>query len=263
MSQIEFDENVAKGLEVVYSKRDVLRRRSLVQAALAPAVGERVLDVGCGPGFYAAEIAEAVDPEGSVVAVDSAPAMLALTAKRCEGWENVELAEGDATAIPVGDAEFDAALSVQVLEYVEDIPAALGEIHRALRPGGRVVIWDVDWSTVSINTSDPQRMQRMLAGWDEHLTHPALPRRLTADLHRAGFEDIEMEGHVFATNKLDPETYGGQLIPFLAGFVRGRDGVPTAEIDAWEAEQRELGERGEFYFAVVQFCFAARKPQGG
>jgi arsenite methyltransferase len=263
VSQIEFDENVAKGLEVVYSKRDVLRRRSLVRAALALEPGERVLDVGCGPGFYAVEIVEVVGPEGSVVAVDNAPAMLALAAKRCEGWDNVEFAEGDATGIPVGDGEFDAALSVQVLEYVEDIPTALGEIHRALRPGGRVVIWDVDWSTVSINTSDPDRMQRMLAGWDEHLTYPTLPRRLTADLHRAGFENVVMDGHVFATNRLDPETYGGYLIPFVAGFVRGRESVPTAEIDAWEAEQRELEERGEFYFTVTQFCFAARKPQGG
>ena len=54
---------------------------------------------------------------------------------------------------------FDAALSVQVLEYVDDIAAALGEIHRALRPGGRVVLWDVDWATLSLQTADEARMR--------------------------------------------------------------------------------------------------------
>ena len=73
--------------------------------------------------------------------------MLEIAARRCAGRDNATFAEGDATALPVADADFDAALSVQVFEYVPDIAAALGELHRALRPGGRVLIWDVDWAT--------------------------------------------------------------------------------------------------------------------
>jgi ubiquinone/menaquinone biosynthesis C-methylase UbiE len=70
--------------------------------------------------------------------------MLALAARRCEGRENVQLHEADATSLPVADASFDSAVCVQVLEYVTDVPAGLGELYRALRPGGRVVVWDVD-----------------------------------------------------------------------------------------------------------------------
>jgi ubiquinone/menaquinone biosynthesis C-methylase UbiE len=260
VSQLEFDEEVSKRIEAAYSKRDVLRRRALVREALQLEPGHRVLDVGCGPGFYAAEILDIVGPEGSVVGIDSAQAMLTLAAKRCEGRANAVFSEGEATSLPVGDGEFDAALSVQVLEYVEDIPGALAEIRRALKPAGKVVIWDVDWVTLSMNTSDPDRMQRMLAAWDEHLADPSLPRRLTGELGEAGFEDIRMEGHVFATNWLDPESYAGFLTPFLAEFVRERESVPGEEIDAWLAEQRELDERGGFYFAAIQFCFSARKP---
>ena len=98
--------------------------------------------------------------------------MLALAAKRCEGHANVNFHEGGVTALPVADADFDRALSVQVLEYVADIPAALGELRRVLRPGGRVLIWDVDWATVSWHSRDPDRMQRFLHAWDEHLTDP-------------------------------------------------------------------------------------------
>ncbi len=77
--------------------------------------------------------------------------------------------EAEATTLPVLDGTFDAAVSVQVLEYVPDVAAALAEIHRVLRPGGRIVIWDVDWATVSWHTADHARMRRMLDAWDHHL----------------------------------------------------------------------------------------------
>ena len=65
----------------------------------------------------------------------------------------------------------------------------------------------------------------------------------------------------FASIELDPETYGAAAMPLIAAFAA----VPgpawaTDEAMAWEAEQRELGERGEFYFAVVQSCFTANRP---
>src|SRR5262245_2162678 len=164
------------------------RRRKLVTEALAAGPGDRILDVGCGPGFYVPDLLERVGPRGAVVGVDGSASMLELAARRSEGSENVEFHEADATALPVDDASFDAALSVQVLEYVADIPAALAEIRRALRPGGRAAIWDVDWTTISMRTAEAERMRRMLDAWDEHLTHVALPRTLAAELRGAGFE---------------------------------------------------------------------------
>lgn len=93
--------------------------------------------------------------------------------------ENLKLHEADATSLPVADASFDGAVCVQILEYVADIPAGLGELYRALRPGGREVVWDVDWATVSWHSKDPARMTPVLEAWDEHLAHPSLPRVLS------------------------------------------------------------------------------------
>jgi arsenite methyltransferase len=95
------------------------------------------------------ELLEQVGRDGFVVGVDASADMLAVAAKRAEGHDNVELHEANATSLPVPDASFDQALAVQVLEYGQDVPAALAEMRRALRPGGRVVVWDVDWATVS------------------------------------------------------------------------------------------------------------------
>ena len=252
MGGLEFDESVGEQLEVVYRTRDILRRRRLVHEAVGAQPGERVLDAGCGPGFYVAELLDAVGPEGSVVGIDVSPAMLAIAARRSEAHPNVAFHEGDATSLPVESEDFDAALSVQVLEYVNNPPAALAEIHRALRPGGRVVLW---------HSADPERMRCALSAWDEHLAHPALPRTLAGDLRRAGFEGVRAEGHVFTTTELDPETYGGANLPLIEDYVAGRQGFSEDDAASWANEQRELGARGEFFFSDTQFCFTATKPQ--
>ena len=254
MAQLDFNEEMAAELEAVYARRDILRRRALVHEALGARPGERVLDAGCGPGFYVAEVLERVGPQGSVAGVDASRPMLAVAAKRCEGHGNVSFHEGDVTALPVGDSDFDRALSVQVLEYVEDIPAALGELLRVLRPGGRVLIWDVDWATVSWHSRDPERMRRCLAAWDEHLADPSLPRTLSARMRAAGFRDVEMQGHTFATDDVSEESYAGALVPLMAAYVG------TDEARDWAEEQRELQQRGESYFACIQYCFTGTRP---
>jgi len=260
MTQLSFDAATAKALDRAYHKRDMIRRRRLVRAALAAASGERILDVGCGPGFYVRELLDEVGETGSIVAVDASPDMLALARQRCEGHGNVAFREGNATAIPVDDADFDAALCVQVMEYVADAPGALAEIHRALRSGGRALIWDVDWGTAWWHSEDPDRMRRVMTAWDEHLVHPSLPRRLGALLRAAGFVDVVVAGHSFATVDFDDESFAVMMLGMVADFVPGRSGVTGDEVTAWMAEQRNLAERGEFFFEGTQFCFTARKP---
>ena len=68
-----------------------------------------------------------------------------------------------------------------------------------------------------------------------------------------------VEAHAFVASGRDPERFGAALVPFIATFVAGRQGVGEAEAEAWGAEQRELMERDEFYFATTQFCFTATK----
>lgn len=261
MTQIAFDEGTAKQLERLYSTRDVLRRRRLVLAALAAAPGERILDVGCGPGFYVADLLEHVGQDGSIVGVDSSPQMLAVARHRCAGHDNATFGEGNASSLPVEDASFDAALCVQVLEYVPDATAGLAEMHRALRVGGRIVVWDVDWATVSWHSSDQARMDRVLRAWEEHLVHPSLPRTLSTRLRSAGFDDVGFAGHSFATTELSPDAYGAAAIPLIAAFVPGHNAVTDDEALAWAADQRDLGERDEFFFGCMQCCFTATKTR--
>jgi SAM-dependent methyltransferase len=261
MSQLVFDETAARRIEAIYRIGDAVRRRRLVRAALGAAIGERILDVGCGPGYYCAELLQEVGSSGAVVGIDGSSAMLELAARRCAEYDNVAFHEADAVALPVDDGSFDGAVCVQVLEYVADPTAGLAEMQRALRPGGRVVVWDIDWDTVSFNSPEPARTESVLRAWDEHLTHRSLPHTLGPRLRAAGFEEVRMEAHAFATADFDADSYGPALTPFIADFVAGRGGVSDHEAQAWLAEQRELGERGEFYFTSTQCCFTAVRPE--
>jgi hypothetical protein len=122
-----------------------------------------------------------------------------------------------------------------------------------------MLVWDVDWATVSWNAIDRQLTRRVLAAWDQHLTHPSVPRTLAAQLRHAGFADVRMDAHAFATTELIPDAYGGSLVPLLEQYVVEQGEMSQQEAKAWADEQRELSDRGEFFFTVTQFCFTATR----
>lgn len=257
--QFDLDEKAAVAVERLYSFADVVRRRMLVSQALAAAPGEHLLDVGCGPGFYVAELAETVGESGRVTGVDSSKVMLAAAARRAEGLANAELLVGDATHLPVPDGSFDAAFSVQVFEYIDDTNAALSEMYRVLRPGGRIVVWDIDWSTVSWYSADVVRMANVLKAWESHFAHPRLPQRLGAEMSHAGFVNVQVEGHAFVHTEAGTDTYGEAILAMVGDFVAGR-GVSVEEEASWRAELKALSDANEYLFSLTHLCFSASRP---
>lgn len=121
--------------------RPFITRKRLL-ALLAPQPGERILDVGVGTGYYALDVADRVQPNGIVCALDLQPKMLERTGTRARQREltNIELTVGDARALPYPDGQFDGVYLVTVLGEVPDQAAALREAHRVLRPSGRLVV---------------------------------------------------------------------------------------------------------------------------
>ena len=110
----------------------------LLPALLDPDVV--VGDLGCGSGRLAATIAPYAR---SVVAVDSSPEMLEVARARLSGFGNVQIVQGRIEELPLESASLDLALVVHLLHHVQDPAAALGEVARVLRPGGRLVVADV------------------------------------------------------------------------------------------------------------------------
>ena len=115
-----------------------LRWAEALVEQLGVSPGERALDVACGTGAVTRVLAGAVAPGGSVVGIDLSPAMLGIAEGL--GLGGVDLHQADAAALPVKDADFDVAVCQQGLQFFPDRAAAVGEMHRALKPGGRVGI---------------------------------------------------------------------------------------------------------------------------
>ncbi|HEX6110809.1 MAG TPA: methyltransferase domain-containing protein [Geminicoccaceae bacterium] len=115
----------------------------LDMAALRP--GERVLDVACGTGLVSFRAAEAVGAAGAVVGTDISGEMVEMARRGAALRElaNVTFERGDAEALPLPDAAFDAAVCGLGLMYVPDPVRALCEMRRLLRPGGRAAaaVW--------------------------------------------------------------------------------------------------------------------------
>src|SRR5689334_2849932 len=257
MSMLQFDDDAARRIHRVYSTPEVVQQRAEVLALLAAQPGERVLDVGSGPGFLVASLADAVGPGGSVHGVDPSAPMNAL-ARELVGtrpWARID--DGDALDLPYPDGVFDAAVSTQVYEYVADLPRALAELHRVLRPGGRALVLDTDWDSVVWHAADRDLQRRVLAAWEEHLVHPRLPRTLPGHLRRAGFRVTGRHLIPLFNSSYEEGSYSGQTMHTIARFVTGRQGLTETDVDAWMADLRERGAEDEYLFSINRYCFLA------
>jgi ubiquinone/menaquinone biosynthesis C-methylase UbiE len=119
--------------------------RERLRATLDPAPGERILEIGPGTGYYTLDLATWIGPDGSLEILDIQQEMLDHTMDRVgeRGLGNVTAARGDAQALPFDDASVDAVVLTTVLGEIPDQDAALGEIARVLRPGGRLVVGEL------------------------------------------------------------------------------------------------------------------------
>jgi arsenite methyltransferase len=252
-----FGEEESRRVEAIYLTPDIVAQRARVLAALGLRPGERAIDLGCGPGLLALDMAQQVGQGGEVQCIDASPSMVALASRRCAGQPSVHVRTGDVTALPYADQGFDAVVCTQVYEYVAEVDRALAEAHRVLKAGGRAVIVDTDWESCVWHSGDPARMRRMLETWDLHCPHPQLPRTLEGRLHGAGFEVEEVDAIPIVNRRHDAATYSYGMIGTLARFARKRLGEEL--VNAWGEDLRVLGERGEYFFSLNRFLFVARK----
>jgi arsenite methyltransferase len=186
-----FDQAAAERLRRTYSTADVVAQRRRTRERFGAVRGERVLDLGCGPGFLAVELAEEVGPDGHVTALDPSGPMLAIAREEiaARGLEDrITVTAGDAHELPFDAGTLDGVVAVQVLEHLDDVPRALAEIRRVLRDHGRLAVVDTDWRTCLWESDDTERTQQVLHTWRSRFAVPDLPGRLPALLEGAGFE---------------------------------------------------------------------------
>jgi SAM-dependent methyltransferase len=177
-----------------------LGRRAL--SALAPRPGEHVLDIGCGGGETALDLARLVAPDGTVVGIDLSAAVLAFAARAAKACERVRFIQADAQVFPFEPASFDAAFSRFGVMFFVDPAAAFINICRSLRPTGRLAF--VCWRALEENPLDNLPL---MAASDHLPPQPAHapeapgpfafanPDRVRSILESAGFGEIDITAY--------------------------------------------------------------------
>ena len=189
-------------------------RRRAVEAVVQP--GHRVLDACCGTG----DLAVAAEREGGyVTGLDFSPAMLE-RARRKSG--TITWVEGDMLALPFADASFDAATVGFGVRNVADLAGGLTELHRVLRPGGRLAILEITrprgllrpFFSLWFERIVPL-LGRVVPGGKAYTYLPASVRRfpdaadLAALMGRIGFDDVRFR------------LMGGSIVALHVGVARG------------------------------------------
>lgn len=131
---------------------DAFWRRYAVAKATVP-TGGKVLDLCCGTGKLTLELAKVVGPKGSVIGVDFCANMLAIARKNILNTrygDNVTLVEANVLKLPFTDNLFDCCTVGFGMRNVADIPSALSEINRVLKPGGRLVILELGKPSIPV-----------------------------------------------------------------------------------------------------------------
>jgi len=126
--------------------REIALHRDAIAAALELAPGDRVADVGAGTGLFLEPLAEAVGPEGRVLAVDIAPNFVEHMRERAReaGWSWVEPMLCSERSVDLPPASVDLAFVCDTYHHFEYPRATLASLHAALRPGGRMVVVEFD-----------------------------------------------------------------------------------------------------------------------
>lgn len=231
--------------------------------ALEVGLGDEVLDVGCGTGGGVRALATRFPTAGLVVGIDKSETMVAeararTAAARPGACAPVEFEVADAHRLPFPDASFDAAYSLRVFEIVGDPRAALAEMARVLRPGGRVVVNGPDVDAWTIDAADREVTRKVLHYACDFETNGWVGRQLAGLCKELGLVDIGVAPVGLCITEFEP-VYDLCLRVF-AERATAAGAVNAAQVGRWVEDLRERDRRGQFFSSQMLFRVSARKP---
>jgi ubiquinone/menaquinone biosynthesis C-methylase UbiE len=237
------------------------QHRAMVDAYLAeldPSPGARVVELGCGTGAIARMIA-AWPGIGEVLGTDPSPILIARARVLSGGLTNVSFQEADGRDLPEADSSFDVAVLHRVLSHAPAPEQLLAEAHRVLGPGGRLVVFDGDYATITLATGDHDPLQVCVAAMvSAFVNDPFVVRRLPTMVDSAGFTETRVHSHGFV------QTHDADYMVSIADrgadtlASSGRIGADLAS--ALKAEARRRVDEGSFFGHIAYASLVARKP---
>lgn len=171
----------------------------------------------------------------------------------------VDFQEADLHALPFADAGFDRVRADRTLFYVADIRQAVGELVRVLRPGGRLVVVEPDWETLTIDLPDRVLTRAVLNAYCDGLPEGWAGRRLPALFRDAGLTAIAVAPLPLVTTDA---AVLNQFFPLqlAAGRAAAAGAITSSEAASWLAGVKEAGRTRRLFAALTAFAVAGQKP---
>lgn len=235
------------------------RRADILLARVGVEAGETIVDFGCGPGYVAAHLARLTGPDGHIHAIDVNEAFVTRAREVADAsgrGEQVTVHHCPDEKLPLADGAADRVYAKNVLEYVPDLHAVLTELHRTLRPGGRMVASDSDFGFVVIEPLTPAEATELFDAAAPAFKEPNVGRKLRAAYLRAGFTDVT----VAVTADVDIAGHMRGVIENMVGY--GLEFGRMAEERAAELLARVDGalEDGTYLAVLPQWWVTGTRP---
>jgi len=224
--------------------------------------GDKLLDVGCGPGVDTLPLAELCGINGKVIGIDNNEAMLAeanQSAQASPYHTRIEHRQGSALQLPLADNTVDATRAERLIQVLppENEKAVVDELYRVTRPNGRVVLVDTDWGSATIDFSDPRLERRLMHFFTLEMRPNGLAgRRLYALCREKQLEDIRVDVVPMIQRRLGDTPFGDWLIDTALSEKL----ISNDEAARWQGEMQEREQQQCFSACVNMVIVSGRKP---
>jgi len=245
-------------LDTSHALHTAQRYKRVMLEQLAPRPGATILDVGCGTGQDAQDLARAVGPHGRVIGIDSSETMLEIARVRAaQAQLPVEYVLADATQLPFADASFDGCQASRVLGHLREPSRALAEMVRVARPGARLVAADADFDLIVVELPDRTLARKMIHAICDQMVQGWIGRQMPRLFQQAGLRDIWVEGRIMPLDyAFFQHVFGGMLQRAQAAGA-----VSAEELTRFWRTLEEAEQAGHFFAGTGGFVVSGRKPE--
>jgi ubiquinone/menaquinone biosynthesis C-methylase UbiE len=235
---------------------DVKRLKQVMMAQLELSDGLHLLDVGCGTGDDVRTLAQVVGPRGRSVGVDASAVMIAEAQRRhATTGLPVAFAVGNAQHLDFADATFDRCRAERLLMHLDHPEHAVAEMMRVVRPGGKVVVFDMDWGMIFVDSPYQDTTRTILQAFSDGMRHGWIGRSLPRLFQAAGLADITCVPHtVHLDYAFAHRLFDGHLTTLQATGVISPD-----ELTRWWQHLTQAEAAGQFHAGQLGFVVSGRK----
>lgn len=247
-------------LDAASAEEQVQRYKRRSHELLHPEPGDRILDAGCGLGHDCLMLAERVGPDGEVVGIDYSGEMIRQAQESATGVRSVTFHTGSVMDIEYPTDRFDSSRADRVLQHLDAPAAAIEELKRVTKPGGRIGLTDTVWESLLLDAPGTEPPHQFLNLNHQDAVHPEMGRQLYRVVKDAEVSEIDIDPILFYSTSFEEVRELARVDPWLdrmeeAGLVSER------EIEDWLDRLDHADETGRFFASLAGFTVAGTVPE--